>query len=169
MGYGLFFLMSAAILAAALGVVLNTHPIRSALCLAVTLFLLAAMFVFLDAHMVAALQIIVYAGAILVLFLFVIMLLNLEHEPVQRRRRNFVVAAAAAGLILAVAVLASLFAGGAVLPGPGLQAAVPETFGTSAILAERLFTHFVLPFEITSVLLLVAVLGAVVLAKRRLS
>jgi len=168
MGYALFFPLSAAILAAALGVVLNTHPIRSALCLAATLALLAAMFVFLDAHMVAALQIIVYAGAILVLFLFVIMLLNLEHEPVQSRRRNFVLASVLASVVLAAALLRSLFAAGSTLPGPGLQTAVAEGYGTSAVLAERLFTHFVLPFEITSILLLVAVLGAVVLAKRRL-
>jgi len=168
MGYPLFFLLAAAILAAALGVVLNTHPIRSALSLAVTLLLLAVTFVFLDAHMVAALQVIVYAGAILVLFLFVIMLLNLEQEPVQRRRRNFVLSAAGAGVLFALALMITLFAGGANLPGPGLGAAVAESYGTSEVLAERLFTHFVLPFEITSVLLLVAVLGAVVLAKRRL-
>jgi NADH-quinone oxidoreductase subunit J len=168
MGYPLFFLLAAAILAAALGVVLNTHPIRSALCLAVTLALLAVMFVFLDAHMVAALQIIVYAGAILVLFLFVIMLLNLEQEPAQRRRRNFVLSASVAGGLFALALMLTLFAGGTTLPGPGLSASVSESYGTSEALAERLFTHFILPFEITSVLLLVAVLGAVVLAKRRL-
>jgi len=168
MGYVSFFLLAALILAAALGVVLNTHPIRSALCLAVTLTLLAVMFVFLDAHMVAALQIIVYAGAILVLFLFVIMLLNLEQEPVQKRRRNFVLFSSGAGLLFALALVSTVFSGGATLPGPGLNAAVITGYGTSEILAERLFTHFVLPFEITSVLLLVAVLGAVVLAKRRL-
>jgi NADH-quinone oxidoreductase subunit J len=168
MGYGLFFVLAGLILAAALGVVLNSHPVRSALCLAVTLFLLAVVFVFLDAHLVAALQIIVYAGAILVLFLFVIMLLNLQVDPPQRRQRSLILAALLAGGVFAVSILRSLLAGNAALPGAGFDMPVSESFGTSEALGEMLFTQFLLPTEITSVLLLVAVLGAVVLAKRHL-
>jgi NADH-quinone oxidoreductase subunit J len=164
-----FFPLAALIIASALGVILNRHPIRSALCLAVTLFLLAAMFVFLDAHLVAALQIIVYAGAILVLFLFVIMLLNLEADLPQKRRRNLVIAASAGGVVFTGVTLRALFFTGGELPGPGTDASVPADFGTATAIGERLFTHFVLPFEITSVLLLVAVLGAVVLAKKKIS
>lgn len=164
-----FFPLAILIVATALGVILNRHPIRSALCLAATLFSLAVMFVFLDAHLVAALQVIVYAGAILVLFLFVIMLLNLEADLPQKRRRNLAMAATAAGLVFAGAAIWALFAGGGSLPGPGTSAPAPLGFGGSESLGQRLFTHFVLPFEITAVLLLVVVLGAVVLAKKKLS
>lgn len=164
----LFFPVAALIVACALGVVLNLHPIRSALSLALTLFFLAVMFVFLDAHLVAALQIIVYAGAILVLFLFVIMLLNLEADVALKRRRNLTLAAVTAGVIFAVFVLRPLFFTADDLPGPGFSTAPPPEFGTAAALGEVLFTRFVLPFEITGVLLLVAVLGAVVLAKKKL-
>jgi len=163
-----FLPLSALIVIFALGVILNRHPIRSALCLAVTLFLLAVMFVFLDAHLVAALQIIVYAGAILVLFLFVIMLLNLEADIPQRRRRNLTIAATTAGLVFAGVALRPFLGGDAGLPGVGMSGPVPDTFGTAAAIGQRLFTHFVLPFEVTSVLLLVAVLGAVVLAKKKI-
>ena len=163
-----FYLLSALTVAAAAGVLVLRNPVHCAMSLVLAMFLIAILYVALQAHLVAALQIIVYAGAILVLFLFVIMLLNLEHEPVQSRRRNFVLASVLASVVLAAALLRSLFAAGSTLPGPGLQTAVAEGYGTSAVLAERLFTHFVLPFEITSILLLVAVLGAVVLAKRRL-
>ncbi len=163
-----FFPLAALIVVFALGVILNRHPIRSALCLAVTLFLLAIVFVFLEAHLVAALQIIVYAGAILVLFLFVIMLLNLEADLPLKRRQSFTVAAVVGGALFSVIASLSLFRGSGALPGPGMGVAAPGGFGTSEAIGERLFTHFVLPFEITSVLLLVAVLGAVVLAKKKL-
>ncbi len=164
-----FFPLAALIVASALGVILNRHPVRSALCLASTLFLLAVMFVFLEAHLVAALQIIVYAGAILILFLFVIMLLNLEADVPQKRRRNLTIASVAAGVVFGCAVLRSLLMTGGEIPGPGLDAAVPADFGTAEAVGHRLFTYFVLPFEVTSVLLLVAVLGAVVLAKKKLT
>lgn len=164
----LFFPLAALIVACALGVVLNLHPIRSALCLALTLFLLAVMFVGLDAHLVAALQIIVYAGAILVLFLFVIMLLNLEADVMLQRRRKGNWVATAAGVGFAVLAIRPLFSTSGALPGPGFDQTAPPEFGTATALGEILFTRFVLPFEITGVLLLVAVLGAVVLAKKKL-
>jgi NADH-quinone oxidoreductase subunit J len=133
-----------------------------------TLFLMAVMFVFLEAHLVAALQVIVYAGAILVLFLFVIMLLNLEADLPQKRRRVLTIAATAIGVVFASLSLRPLFFPGGALPGPGFDAAVPVEFGTATGIGELLFTRYVLPFEITGVLLLVAVLGAVVLAKKKL-
>jgi NADH-quinone oxidoreductase subunit J len=160
--------LAAFIVACALGVILNLHPIRSALCLAMTLFLLAVMFVFLDAHLVAALQVIVYAGAILVLFLFVIMLLNLEADLPQKRRRGLTITASVVGIGFAVFTLRPLFFPGGALPGPGFDTVAPAEFGTAAAVGELLFTRYVLPFEITGVLLLVAVLGAVVLAKKKL-
>jgi NADH-quinone oxidoreductase subunit J len=160
----LFSILAALLIASALGVVLNRSPIRSALSLVITLFLLAVMFVTLGAHLVAMLQVIVYAGAIMVLFLFVIMLLNLQEDRPAMVR---------AGLRGAAAVVASLFLLAAAhflaRPlGPPNASAVPAGFGTIEQLAEHLFTRSLLAFEVTSVLLLVAIVGAVVLAKRNL-
>ena len=146
----------------ALGVVLNRHPVRSALCLVATLFVIAVIFVFLDAYMVAALQVLVYAGAIMVLFMFVIMLLNLTEEPTEQAQKAIrgVVVAVGAALVLLI---------GIAMKGSGSSAGAPAAeFGTTAALSERLFTHFLLPFEITSLLLLIAIVGAVVIAKRKL-
>jgi NADH-quinone oxidoreductase subunit J len=168
MSYPLFFLIAVPLVAAALGVVASRNPIRSALCLVAALFLLAVQFVFLGAHLVAALQIVVYAGAIMVLFLFVIMLLNLQQEPAEGGRGRWLWLSAAAGGLLALVVLSSLGGGTAGLPGPGMGVEVPEGYGTTAAIGRRLFTDYVLAFEITGVLLLVAVIGAVVVAKRRL-
>jgi NADH-quinone oxidoreductase subunit J len=168
MSYPLFFLIAVPLVAAALGVVVSRNPIRSALCLVSALFLLAVQFVFLGAHLVAALQIVVYAGAIMVLFLFVIMLLNLQQDPAEGRRGSWLWLSAGTGALLALIVLRAL-GGGTGLPGPGMAAAVPDGYGTTAAIGQRLFTDYVLAFEITGVLLLVAVIGAVVIAKRRLA
>lgn len=159
----LFLLVALLTVAASLVVVLHRNPVYSALGLVVTLFLLAVLFVGLDAHMVAALQIIVYAGAIVVLFLFVIMLLNLQVEPRTLAAPPMVVVGVVAGATLAGAVLLVLGRGPA-LPA----AAVGPGYGGTDPLAERLFTAYILPFELTSVLLLVAIVGAVVLGKKRL-
>jgi len=167
MRYAVFFILAPLLVASALGVILSRNPIRSALNLVMTLFLLAVTFVFLDAHMVAALQVIVYAGAIMVLFLFVIMLLNLQTEPREEgsvARRIVAWGASGIGLIALVAAVWGMGRTGPVPP----DTVPPADFGTTAALSQRLFTHYVLPFEITSVLLLVAIIGAVVLAKRKL-
>ncbi len=164
----LFSVLAVLLVASALSVVLQPSPIRSALSLVVTLFLLAVTFLLLDAHLVAALQVIVYAGAILVLFLFVIMLLNLQEEPTVMVRMGTRLFAAMVGslfLLAAIRFFVRVPAG----PGAGMGGGIPESFGTTQLLAERLFTHFLLAFEVTSVLLLVAIVGAVVLAKRTLA
>ena len=166
MSYPIFFLLAAPLVLAALGVVWSTNPIRSALSLVGALFLLAVFFAFLGAHLVAALQVIVYTGAIMVLFLFVIMLLNLQVELTHGRSRGWYLVSTIAALVFASMLLRAL-SGPNNLPGPGMDAAPPSDYGTTALLGERLFTHYVLPFEITSVLLLVAVIGAVVVAKRK--
>lgn len=162
MSIPLFVVLALLTVGAALLVVVHRNPVYSALGLVTTLFLLAVLFVGLDAHLVAVLQIIVYAGAIVVLFLFVIMLLNLQVE--QRAASGAAIAgvAAAGGLLLGGFVLDALRRAPALtLP------AVDPGFGGTAPLARRLFTHYLLPFELTSVLLLVAIVGAVVIGKRR--
>jgi NADH-quinone oxidoreductase subunit J len=153
------------LVASALTVVLHPNPVKSAMALVVTLFLLAVVFVFLEAHMIAALQIIVYAGAIMVLFLFVIMLLNLSddgEEPRSSGRVLFRLGAWVGGGVLAVELVALFLR----VPFPAVPAA-PEGYGGADAVAMSLFTDFLLPFELTSILLLVAVVGAVVLAQRR--
>jgi NADH-quinone oxidoreductase subunit J len=158
-----FFALALPLVVVAAMVILHPNPVYSALALVLTLFLLAVYFLFLDAHMVAALQIIVYAGAIMVLFLFVIMLLNLQTDPHENQRRGLRIAAGVGGGVLIVELFLLLNRA----PVGNGQTALPEGFGTVTALSERLFTDFLLPFEITSVLLLVAIVGAVVLAKRQ--
>jgi NADH-quinone oxidoreductase subunit J len=159
-----FLVLAVLTVAAAAMVVLHHNPVYSALGLVSTLFLLAVFFVGLDAHMVAALQIIVYAGAIVVLFLFVIMLLNLQVEARSMAPPPMVAAGALGGLVLGGAILAVL-----ARQPPLTKATVDPGYGGTAPLAERLFTAYLLPFELTSVLLLVAIVGAVVVGKKRIS
>jgi NADH-quinone oxidoreductase subunit J len=168
MSHAAFFALAVPLVAAALGVVLNRHPVRSALSLVATLFLLAVVFVFLNAHLVAALQIIVYAGAIMVLFLFVIMLLNLQQDPAELRWRGRQRVAVVASALFALGVIGALRRGGGPAPGPGMAEPLLSGFGSTAELSTKLFTHYLLPFEITGALLLVAVIGAVVVAKKRI-
>jgi NADH-quinone oxidoreductase subunit J len=158
----LFLVLAALTVASALTVIIHRNPIYSALGLVSTLFLLAVLFLGLDAQMVAVLQIIVYAGAIVVLFLFVIMLLNLQVEE----------RSSAAPPLIGVAALGGLAMGGLVILAivrTQLGAPVPvhAGFGGTEALAERLFTVYLLPFELTSLLLLVAIVGAVVVGRKK--
>lgn len=157
-----FLALAVPLVAVAIMVIAHPSPVYSALFLVLTLFLLAVYFLFLDAHVVAALQIIVYAGAIMVLFLFVIMLLNLQSETLRAQRRGLGRVAMIGGVVLA-AELGLLLARPTADPAPD---APPDGFGTVEALSRELFTTYVLPFEVTGLLLLVAVIGAVVLAKR---
>ena len=162
MDFVTFFALAIPLVVIAIMVIAHPSPVYSALFLVLTLFLLAVYFLFLDAHMVAALQIIVYAGAIMVLFLFVIMLLNLQSDTQPTPRHGLGRAAIIGGVTL-VAELGLLLQRSS---PEQAESALPENFGTVEALGSRLFTTYLLPFEITGVLLLVAVVGAVVLAKR---
>jgi NADH-quinone oxidoreductase subunit J len=156
-----FYILGVASVAAALGVVLAQNPVHSALSLVLTLFLIAVGYVALQAHLVAALQIIVYAGAVMVLFLFVIMLLNLQPDPDEKPHLMQKLGAALLGSAVAIVIA------GAAIEGAGASmATLDETFGSTRALAAVLFRDYLVAFELTSVLLLVAVVGAVVLAKR---
>ena len=129
----LFYVFAGLAIGGAVGVVMAKSPVGSLLFMVTTLAAMAGTFVLLEAHFLAAIQIIVYAGAIMVLFLFVIMLLNLGHDYQKDLKGG------------AFAVL---------------------SFGVIGAIAEPLYTTYVVPFEITGILLLVAVVGALVLAKR---
>ena len=162
----LFGFMAALLVASALSVILQRSPIRSALSLVVTLFLLAVVFLFLDAQLVAALQIIVYAGAVMVLFLFVIMLLNLQQDRPSMAPVAVRGAAAVVGSLFLLGLVRYII--GSAASAPGTDSAVAADFGSTEAVATKLFTQFLLAFEVTGILLLVAVVGAVVLAKRKL-
>jgi NADH-quinone oxidoreductase subunit J len=158
----LFYLFGAIAVAGALGMLLNVrNTVAGALSLVGTMVALGGIYVLLEAYLVGALQVLVYAGAIVVLFLFVVMLLNLRSEDFgpERQRSMKVLAALLGGLILLQFV--------ALLPGAfGAPATLPEGFGGYRQVGAALFTDWVLAFEVTSLLLLAAMIGAVVLAKR---
>ncbi|MEY2437776.1 MAG: NADH-quinone oxidoreductase subunit, partial [Acidimicrobiaceae bacterium] len=162
-----FLVAGSIVLIGALGVVFNGNPVHAALSLVATLFGVAVLFIAQDAQFLAAVQVIVYAGAIVVLFLFVIMLLgvdrseNMKVEPLTGQRP----AALVAGVLLGGALVAVLVASsitGARSSGARITTDVPNVNQ----LAKLIFTDYLFAFEITSVLLVIAVVAAVVLARR---
>ncbi len=145
-------------------VIIQRHAVYSALYLIITMGSLAGLYVLLDAHFVWAVQVLVYAGAIMVLFLFVIMLLNLPREDVPwapRDLRRIVLAAVLSVVLLIEVALVVGFR-----TAPAADSALTPGFGTTETVGRLLFTKFLFPFEITSVILLVAIVGAMVLAKK---
>lgn len=168
----LFYIFAAVAIGGALGVVLAKSPVGSLLFMVATLASLAATFVLLEAHFLAAIQIIVYAGAIMVLFLFVIMLLNLGHDYQKDIKGGFFAVLSFAVVGLMAGFLArAIGASGTPESGPGgaaIDAAIAEHGAVGAI-AQPLYTTYVVPFEITGILLLVAVVGAIVLAKKKVT
>jgi NADH-quinone oxidoreductase subunit J len=156
----IFFIVAALLIVSSVLVVFQRNVVHSAVALVAALFLIAVLFLSLNAPMVGVLQILVYAGAIMVLFLFVIMLLN----PVglEQRRNLWWGAGSFSGLLLVAALAPVLFN----LESAQDPMVATELFGGPEELARSLFTDFVLPFEIASVLLLVAIVGAVVLANK---
>lgn len=166
----LFYIFAAVAIGGGLGVVLAKSPVGSLLFMVTTLASLAGTFVLLEAHFLAAIQVIVYAGAIMVLFLFVIMLLNLGHDY-QRDLKGggfAVLSFAVVGLMAGLMARGILGADG-LSEGPGAAAidAALQEHGVVGAIAQPLYTDYVVPFEITGILLLVAIVGAIVLAKRR--
>jgi NADH-quinone oxidoreductase subunit J len=159
---GIFFVLAALSVLGALSLILQKHPIHSALSLIVVMVSLAGLYLLMGAEFVAAVQIIVYGGAIMVLFVFVIMLLNAgveEHTHISKL-------AGIAGIPLTVA-LAGFIAAAIARSGETVQAAA-QTGAVSSTrgISTMLFKDFVYPFELTSFLILVAILGAIVLAQR---
>ena len=164
----IFYPIAGLCVALACGVIFNTSPVGSAMCLIGMMLGLAGIFVLLQAHFMAILQIIIYAGAIMVLFMFVIMLLNLKQAAssdwVARDKNRFISILTG---VLAVGILYKII-DITFLADLNSPAELPDTFGTVATIGESLFTDFVLPFEVASLLLLAAMIGAVVLAKPKL-
>ncbi len=156
----IFYALAALLILSSLMVVFQRNVVHCAMALVAALFLIAILFVTLQAPMVGVLQVLVYAGAIMVLFLFVIMFLN--PATLEPRRGLWWGFGTVVALLLAGALTALVRRDEA----PADPFAATELFGAPEALAKSLFTDFVLPFEIASVLLLIAIIGAVVLAKR---
>ncbi len=162
----IFYLLAIATVIAGAAVITRRNPIGAAVSLVVSFFFLAAMYVLLDAHFVAVTQVLVYAGAIMVLFIFVIMLLNLRGEDPSALPdigARALVGLAVAGFV-GMGLVISMEALRLVDMGP-----VPTDFGTIEQVGTIIFDGtYLLPFEVASVLLTVAMVGAVVLAKREI-
>jgi len=170
---GSFIFIALAIVAVlgGIGMVASRSPVASLLFLVTALFSIAGIFLLLNAQFIAAVQVIVYAGAIMVLFLFVIMLLNLGHDYRADVRRGAWVVLGFLGAGVIGAVLARTLSQPGLLTGQGGGALVDASvrdLGAVGAVAYPLYRDFAVPFEITSVLLLVAAIGAVLLAKRRI-
>jgi len=164
----LFIVFGAICIAGAINLLIQRHPINSALSLVVVMGSLALIYMLLGAEFVAAVQVIVYAGAIMVLFVFVIMLLNAGVEERTRGSRIALVLGGP-GVVLLIGMISwIIFTNDKRLGGVeiGSLVAVEKTDNTHTI-ANLLFQKYLLPFEITSVLILIAIMGAVVLAARR--
>jgi len=166
-----FWIFGVIAMGSALLCITRKNPVASALWLVVTLFALAALFVLLDAQFIAVLQVLVYAGAIMVLFLFVIMLLNLGRPGPSDIKGplglGVAVLLGAALLFLLQPMTRTTLPSAITLP-PGSVLALQQQQGIVGAVANPLFGAYLIPFEIASVLLLAAIVGAVVLAKRKL-
>ena len=165
----LFVLMAIGALAGAVTVVMARNTVYSAMGLLATLFSVAVLYVVQLAHLVAAVQVIVYAGAVMTLFLFVIMLIGVdlsedtdEHLP---RQRMWV--GGLAGLIVVLAAMVTISGDFAWVPATASQTVIEATNGTVQAIAEPLFTEWVLAFEATALLLTIAAAGAIALAHFR--
>ncbi len=162
----MFALLAAVMLVGAVGVTTLRQPVHAALALVGTLLTLATTYVTLQAHFLAAVQVIVYAGAITVLFLFVIMLLNAQGDERSKRLRWVTPAAYIVGAIAAGGLIAAAFIGRTPLPdAAAIDAALQG--GNAGVVGEVLFSQFVLAFQLVGVLLLTGIVAAVSLVERR--
>jgi NADH-quinone oxidoreductase subunit J len=161
-----FFYFAFVIALSSMLVVALRNPIYSALSLLIMFFHVAGLFVTLHAEFLAAVQIVVYAGAILVLYLFVIMLLNLKQDV--RYHRQWPVAGLIGVTLIVEGVILSLLKGRAIPPAPANTETAVEGLGNTEALGDVLYSTYLFPFEVASLILLVAMIGAIVLAKREL-
>jgi NADH-quinone oxidoreductase subunit J len=161
----LFLIFAIIAVVAAINVVVQTHPISSAVSLIGVMGSLAVLYLLLGAEFIAAAQVIVYAGAVMVLFIFVIMLLNAGAEA--RRGRSYTVQILGVPLLIALLGLLAFL----------VERLFPQTIsvhfggftgGTAKAVGQALFTTYLLPFEVTSLLILIAIIGAIVLARKEM-
>ena len=161
----LFLVFATIAVVCAINVVVQTHPISSALSLIGVMGSLAVLYLLLGAEFIAAAQVIVYAGAIMVLFVFTIMLLNAGAET--RRGKSYTAQLMGIPLLIALLGLLSYFVQ-RMFPNAPLVRFGGFKGGTAQDIGRALFTRYLLPFEVTSVLILIAIIGAIVLARKEL-
>lgn len=159
----LFHLFAIFTVACALGVVFNKNAVASALCLLLSLVGVAGLFVLLDAFLLAVLLVLVYAGAVVALFLFIIMLLDMQGGDRKRFTKATLVASTVAGGLLLTGLISFATRG---LKGTTILADVPVVGNSLRAYAEQLFTVYLLPVQIVGFLLLIAMLGVIVLSKK---
>lgn len=172
----LFYIFTGIILISALLMVVSPNAVNAAMCMIVSFVSTAALFVLLEAYFLAILQVLVYAGAVMVLFLFIIMLLDVDKDTNQILKDKMTLAASVIGFALLVILICSAFAGGEHLPETALlpvaENPTGETVGsipftTSAkSFGYSLFTKYMLPFQVTGFLLLAAMIGVIVVSKK---
>ncbi len=171
----LFYLFAAITLISALLMVVSPNAVNGAMCMIVSFVSTAALFVLLEAYFLAILQVLVYAGAVMVLFLFIIMLLDVDKDTSQMLKDKITLASSIVGFALVVILICSTFAGGQHLPETALLAVAENPAGegvgipftTSAkSFGYSLFTKYMLPFQVTGFLLLAAMIGVIVVSKK---
>jgi NADH-quinone oxidoreductase subunit J len=162
----LFWPLAIVALLASVSMILQRNPVHSALSLIVTLLSLAGLFLLLSSHFLAVIQVIIYAGAIMVLFLFVIMLLDVQRTETTVSRVKL---QKSLGVLLGVVffIETALVLRSGVVRDMAAATPLDADFGTAAALGRVLFSHYVFPLQLAAVLLFVALIGAVVLSKRR--
>jgi NADH-quinone oxidoreductase subunit J len=159
----LFYMFSALAIGLITLMIFHPNPIASAMCLVGAFFGLAGLYVMLNATFVAVLQILVYAGAVMVLFMFVIMLLKLKKEDLAADRFTFKkIFYVIVGLVFLGFLIVSLLS----VPAIPFKA-LPEAFGQAQSVGRLMFTTYLIPFELISILILIAILGVVLLGKRK--
>ncbi len=163
----IFLFVAAVAVFAAFNVILQRNPIYSAVALIITMCALAGTFLMLEAQFVATMQVIVYAGAVMVLFVFVIMLLNVRMEEARQDRVKYLQIVAP---LLFIALLGEVFfvARTVTTPIPPIVVTANEpAFGTVEAIGEAMFSSYLFPFEATSILILMAMVGSLILARKR--
>jgi NADH-quinone oxidoreductase subunit J len=162
-----FAIITLVAIVSAILVISCKNPINSALALVMTFFCLATYYIMLDAPFMAAIQVMVYAGAIMVLIVFTIMLLNIRVDATKKHSHK-VVLGSIIGFFILLNTVFLLMKSHVALPNGPYNGEMIKQIGHTELIGREMFTNFLLPFEITSILLLVAIVGAVILAKKKL-
>lgn len=171
----LFYIFAALTLTSALLMVISPNAVNGAICMILSFVSTAALFVLLEAYFLAVLQVLVYAGAVMVLFLFIIMLLDVDKETNTMLKDKMTLAASIAGFALLVILICAAFASGQHIPEPswlpvaenpsGVEAGFPYTTSAKSF-GYSLFTKYMLPFQVAGFLLLAAMIGVIVVSKK---
>jgi NADH-quinone oxidoreductase subunit J len=164
---GVFYLFAAILVFAALRVVTTRNPVHAALWLVLCFFSAAAVWLLLQAEFLAIALVLVYVGAVMVLFLFVVMMLDVNFDKLRAQFRNYVPVAATVGLLILVEMLAAVLGGYLKGANPPIPAAAAASYSNTRALGLLIYTEYAYPFELAAVLLLVAIIAAIALTHRR--